>query len=53
MASRVKRTRKNIVKRQEKEFLGVLCALCNQPLRIRLGWAFDIIFKRWKYGESN
>lgn len=53
MANKAKRIQKYAQKRSEKEFFGVLCALCKQPLHVRIGWAFDIIFKRWKYGQSN
>lgn len=53
MASRVKRTRRNIKKSNERYFFGVLVSLCNQKLSTRIGYAFDIIFKRYKYEKGN
>lgn len=53
MASRVKRARGSIKKSNERYFYGVLVSLCNQKLGTRIGYAFDIIFKRYKYGNSN
>lgn len=53
MASRVKRTRGSIKKSNERYFLGVLVSLCNQKLGTRIGYAFDIIFKRYKYEKGN
>lgn len=53
MASRTKRMRGSIKKSNERYFFGVLVALCNQKLSTRIGYAFDIIFKRYKYEKSN
>ena len=53
MASKVKKLKGNIKKSNERYFFGVLCSLCNQKLTVRIGYAFDIIFKRWKYEKGN
>lgn len=53
MASRTKRMRGSIRKNNERYFLGVLISLCNQKLGTRIGYAFDIIFKRYKYGKGD
>lgn len=53
MASRVKRTRGSIKKSNERYFFGVLVSLCNQKLGTRIGYALDIIFKRYKYEKGN
>lgn len=53
MANRVKKMRGSIRKSNERYFLGVLVSLCNQKLGTRIGYAFDIIFKRYKYEKSN
>lgn len=53
MASKVRRIRGSIKKINERYFFGVLCSLCNQKLSVRIGYAFDILFKRWKYEEGN
>ena len=53
MASKTKRLCGSIKKSNERYFLGVLVALCNQKLGIRIGYAFDIIFKRYKYEKGN
>lgn len=53
MANRVKKTRGSIRKSNERYFFGVLVSLCNQKLSVRIGYAFDIIFKRYKYEKSD
>lgn len=53
MASKVKRTRGSIRKSNERYFFGVLVSLCNQKLSTRIGYAFDIVFKRYKYEKSD
>ena len=53
MASKAKRLRGNIRKITERYFFGVLVALCSQKLDTRIGYAFDIIFKRYKYEKGN
>ena len=53
MASKIKRMHGSIKKSNERYFFGVLVSLCNQKLSTRIGYAFDIIFKRYKYEKSN
>ena len=53
MANRIKRMRRSIKKSNERYFMGVLVALCNQKLGTRIGYAFDIIFKRYRYGKGD
>ena len=53
MASKAKRLYGSIKKINERYFFGVLVALCNQKLGTRIGYAFDIVFKRYKYEKSN
>lgn len=53
MASKAKRLHGSIKKSNERYFFGVLVALCNQKLGTRIGYAFDIIFKRYKYEKGN
>lgn len=53
MSSRAKRKRVSIRKINERYFFGVLISLCNQKLGTRIGYAFDIIFKRYKYEKGN
>lgn len=53
MASKAKRLGVSIRKINERYFFGVLVALCNQRLGTRVGYAFDIIFKRYKYEKGN
>ena len=53
MASRIKRVRESIRKNNECYFFAVLVSLCNQKLSTRIGYAFDIIFKRYKYEKGN
>ena len=56
MPSRTKRMRASIKGTNERYFYGVLVSLCKQKLSVRIGWALDIIFKRWKedgrYGKG-
>ena len=53
MGSKAKRLCGSIRKINERYFFGVLVALCNQKLGTRIGYAFDIIFKRYKYEKGN
>lgn len=53
MASKAKRLDVSIRKINERYFFSVLVALCNQRLGTRIGYAFDIIFKRYKYEKGN
>lgn len=53
MASKAKRLCGSIRKINERYFFGVLVALCNQKLGTRIGYAFDIIFKRYKYEKGD
>ena len=53
MPNKSKRTQYSIRKINEKYFLGVFCSLCNQKLGTRIGYAFDIVFKRYKYEEGS
>lgn len=53
MASKVKKLKGSIKKSNERYFFGVLVSLCNQKLGTRIGYAFDIIFKRYKHEKSN
>lgn len=53
MANRAKRIRGNIAKINKRYFFVMLVALCNQDLGTRIGYTFDIIFKRYKYEKGN
>lgn len=53
MANRVKKIHGSIKKSNERYFFAVLVSLCNQKLGTRIGYAFDIIFKRYKYEKGN
>ena len=53
MASKTKRLGTSIRKINERYFFGVLVALCNQKLSTRIGYVFDIIFKRYKHEKGN
>ena len=53
MASKTKRLCGSIRKSNERYFFGVLVALSKQKLSTRIGYAFDIIFKRYKYEKGN
>lgn len=53
MASKTKRMRGSIRRVNERYFYGVLVALCNQNLGTRIGYALDIIFKRYKYEKGD
>lgn len=53
MASKTKRMQVSIEKINRRYFFGVLVALCNQNLGTHIGYAFDIIFKRYKYEKGN
>lgn len=53
MASKTKRIRGSVRRSNERYCYGMLVALCNQKLGIRIGYALDIIFKRYKYEKGN
>ena len=53
MASKAKRLRGSVKKINERYFFAVLVALCNQKLGTRIGYAFDIIFKRYRYEKGD
>lgn len=53
MASKAKKMRGSIKKNNERYFFAMLVALCNQDLGTRIGYALDIIFKRYKYEQGN
>lgn len=53
MASRSKRIRHSISKTNEKYFYAMMCGLCKQPLKVRIAYCFDILFKRWKKKDED
>ena len=48
MSSGHKRESRRIGKINERYFVALMFGLCEQPFRLRLQYAIDILLKRWK-----